>query len=236
MAHDSSDYGSAPTARHSTAPASSGSPPVQNGLILYAHPDAHHSHRVRLALAEKEVDYTLILVNPDDRPEDLAALNPYNSLPTLVDRDLRLFDSRIILDYLDERYRQARLQPDAPAARAMVRQYAWRIERDWLASADILLTDPSALDPAQATATRKSLTDSLITLSPLFGHQPYFLSDSFGLCDCLLAPILWRLPQMGIQLNPQLAKPLLAYNQRLFERPAFAKSLTAQERIRSRQN
>jgi len=208
--------------------------PLQNGLFLYAHPDAHHSHRVRLALAEKDIDYTLILVDPDDRPEDLAALNPYNTLPTLVERDLRLFESRIILEYLDDRYRQTRLHPDAPAARALVKQYAWRIERDWLVAADILLTDASALDAKRAAAARKALTDSLISLSPLFGHQPYFLSDTFGLCDCLLAPVLWRLPQMGIQLTPNLAKPLLTYCQRLFERPAFIKSLTHQERSRNR--
>lgn len=208
--------------------------PLQNGLFLYAHPDAHHSHRVRLALAEKEVEYTLILVDPNDRPEDLAALNPYNTLPTLVERELRLFESRIILEYLDDRYRQTRLHPDAPAARALVKQYAWRIEKDWLVAADILLTDPSTLDVKKASLARKALTDSLISLSPLFGHQPYFLSDSFGLCDCLLAPILWRLPQMGIQLPSNLAKPLLTYCQRLFERPAFIKSLTAQERARNR--
>ncbi len=218
-----------------TAPTSSAANlPLQNGLFLYAHPDAHHSHRVRLALAEKEIEYTLILVDPDDRPEDLAALNPYNTLPTLVERELRLFESRIILEYLDDRYRQTRLHPDAPAARALVKQYAWRIERDWLAAADILLTDPTTLDIKKAAQARKALTDSLISLSPLFGHQPYFLSDSFGLCDCLLAPVLWRLPQMDIHLPSNLAKPLLTYCQRLFERPAFIKSLTAQERARQR--
>jgi RNA polymerase-associated protein len=208
--------------------------PLQNGLFLYAHPDAHHSHRVRLALAEKDIEYTLILVDPDDRPEDLAALNPYNTLPTLVERELRLFESRIILEYLDDRYRQTRLHPDSPSARALVKQYAWRIERDWLVAADILLTDPASLDAKKAAAARKALTDSLISLSPLFGHQPYFLSDTFGLCDCLLAPVLWRLPQMGIQLTPNLAKPLLTYCQRLFDRPAFVRSLTTQERARNR--
>ncbi len=208
--------------------------PLQNGLFLYAHSDAHHSHRVRLALAEKEVEYTLILVDSDDRPEDLAALNPYNTLPTLVERELRLFESRIILEYLDDRYRQTRLHPDAPAARALVKQYAWRIERDWLAAADTLLTDATTLDVKKAALARKTLTDSLISLSPLFGHQPYFLSDSFGLCDCLLAPVLWRLPQMSIELPSHLAKPLLTYCQRLFERPAFIKSLTTQERARNR--
>jgi RNA polymerase-associated protein len=206
-----------------TAPTSSQATlPLQNGLFLYAHPDAHHSHRVRLALAEKEIEYTLILVDPDDRPEDLAALNPYNTLPTLVERELRLFESRIILEYLDDRYRQTRLHPDAPAARALVKQYAWRIERDWLAAADILLTDSTTLDAKKAAQARKALTDS------------YFLSDSFGLCDCLLAPVLWRLPQMGIQLPSNLAKPLLTYCQRLFERPAFIRSLTHQERARNR--
>jgi RNA polymerase-associated protein len=205
-----------------------------NGITLYSHSDDHYCHRVRLALAEKNVKYQLIIV--DDEPlEDVADLNPYNQLPTLVERQLRLYNSNIILEYIDERYRQNRLLPDAPHQRAEHRQYAWRIEQDWLKLADILLRHPDTLDAVAAEKARQSFSQSLINLSPLFAHFPYFMSEQFGLSDCILAPILWRLPQMGITLPPTHCKPLLAYCQRLFERPAFEASLTPTERLRFKQ-
>jgi RNA polymerase-associated protein len=181
------------------------------GLVLYSHPNDVDSHQVRLALAEKRIDYRLIIVDPQQRPEDLAALNPYNSLPTLVDRELRLYNSDVILEYLEDRYRQIRLFSDHPQQRAEQRLLAWRIRQDWLALADVLLRD------------------ALVSLSPLFGHRPFFMSDEMGLCDCLLAPVLWRLPEMQITLPPALSAPLLAYCQRLFTRPAFVSSLTDRE-------
>ncbi|MEC7120978.1 MAG: glutathione S-transferase N-terminal domain-containing protein [Pseudomonadota bacterium] len=200
------------------------------GVVLYAHPDQHLSHRVRLALAEKNVAYRLILVDPTQRPEDLLDLNPYASLPTLVDKELRLYHSMIILEYLEERYHQTRLLPDHPASRAEYRQYAWRIEQDWLQLANTLLMHPDSLDPTAAKQARHELRNSLISLSPLFAKRPFFMSDQFGLCDCMLAPMLWRLAEMRIELPSSLAAPLLAYCQRLFTRPAFLATLTEQER------
>lgn len=199
------------------------------GLVLYSHPNDPDSHQVRLLLAEKKIDYRLILVDPQQRPEDLADLNPYNSLPTLVDRELRLYAPLVIMEYLEDRYRQTRLLSDSPMQRAEQRQFAWRISRDWLRLADILLRHEDSLDAKQAADARRQLTDSLISLSPLFGHKPYFMSDQFGWCDCLLAPIFWRLPAMQITLPPALAAPLLAYCQRLFSRPSFVSALTERE-------
>lgn len=200
------------------------------GLLLYAHPDDLDSHTVRLVLAEKAVPYTLVLVDPDDRPEDLASLNPYNTLPTLIDRQLKLYQTTVIVEYLEERYRQPRLYADNPMQRAEQRQYLWRIQHDWLALAQVLLRHPDSFDPQQAAHARRQLQDSLISLAPLFGMQPWFMQDQFGICDCVLAPILWRLPALEIDLPPALCAPLLAYCQRIFQRPAFVASLTPRER------
>lgn len=201
---------------------------TQQGITLYSHPDDHYSHRIRLALAEKNVRFQLILV--DEHTDDVADLNPYNQLPTLVERDLRLYQSNVILEYLDDRYRQSRLLPDSPPLRAEHRQYAWRIEQDWMKLADTLLRHPDTLDINAAKKARLELTQSLVSLSPLFAHYPYFMSEQFGFNDCLLAPLLWRLPQMDIRLPTAHCKPLLAYCKRLFERPSFLASLTDKER------
>lgn len=200
------------------------------GMLLYADPDHHVSHQVRLALAEKQIAYQLIVVDARVRPEDLLDLNPYASLPTLIDRELRLYQNMVILEYLEERYHKHRLLPDHPASRAEFRQYAWRIQHDWLSLADTLLTHPDSLDIAAAQHARQQLRNSLISLAPLFAKRPFFMNDQFGLCDCLLAPMLWRLPEMQIELPSSLAAPLLAYCQRLFERPAFLATLTVQQR------
>lgn len=200
------------------------------GVLLYAHPDHHTSHQVRLALAEKQIDYRLVVVDSAFRPEDLLDLNPYASLPTLVDRELRLYQVDVILEYLEERYQRHRLLPDHPAMRAEYRQYAWRIRHDWLSLADTLLTHPDSFDQIAAQKARQQLRNSLISLAPLFAKRPFFMNDQFGLCDCLLAPMLWRLPEMQIELPSSLTAPLLAYCQRLFERPAFLATLTMHER------
>lgn len=200
------------------------------GLLLYAHVDHHVSHQVRLALAEKQIPYRLIIVDAVARPEDLSDLNPYASLPTLIDRELRLYQGMVILEYLEDRYPQHRLLPDHPASRAEYRQYAWRIQHDWLSLADTLLTHSDSLDRKAAQLARQQLRNSLISLSPLFAKRPFFMNDQFGLCDCLLAPMLWRLAEMQIELPSALCAPLLAYCQRLFERPAFLATLTRHER------
>ncbi len=202
-----------------------------NGITIYSHADDHYSHRVRLALAEKDIRYQLIVVD-DELLEDVADLNPYNQLPTLVERQLRLYQTNIILEYIDERYRQTRLLPDAPHQRAEHRQYAWRIEQDWMKLADILLRHPDTLDAKAAQQARLKLGQSLVSLSPLFAQYPFFMSEQFGFNDCILAPMLWRLPEMGITLPVSHCKPLLAYCKRLFDRPSFQASLTEVERLK----
>ncbi|AXQ23340.1 starvation protein A [Acinetobacter wuhouensis] len=203
--------------------------PLQ-GITLYSHEDDFRSHWIRFLLAEKQIKHNLIIVDEDD--EDLASLNPYNQLPMLIENDLKLFNTTIISEYLDDRYRQNKLYADAPAPRAEQRQYIWRLEQDWLRLADIMLRHPDTLDQIASQKAQKQLRDTLVSLTPLFQHFPYFMSEHFTILDCMLAPIFIRLKLMGIELPKQQCRPIFLYCQRIFSRPAFLKSMTFQEKNR----
>ncbi|MBA6245415.1 MULTISPECIES: glutathione S-transferase N-terminal domain-containing protein [Psychrobacter] len=192
-------------------------------LILYAD-DGYDSHVVRLLLEEKKLAYYLSRLH-SERPEDLTELNPYHTLPVLQQREIALYEINVIFEYLEERYHTNKLLPETPQERAQFRQLAWRIQRDWLVLGKRLLTHPDSFNKAQAAVAKKQLSDSLITLSPLFAHKPYFMADEFGWCDVLLAPLLWRLDEMGIELPRAISRPLFEYQTRVFERSSFQKSL-----------
>lgn len=201
--------------------------PLQ-GITLYSHADDFRSHWIRFLLAEKQIKHHLILV--DDQDEDLANLNPYNQLPMMIENELKIFNTAIISEYLDDRYRQNKLYADAPAPRAEQRQYIWRFEQDWLGLADIMLRHTDTLDVKAKAKAQKKLRDTLISLTPLFQHYPYFMSEQFTILDCMLAPIFIRLNAMGIELPKQQCRPIHLYCQRVFSRPAFIKSMTVQEK------
>lgn len=203
--------------------------PLQ-GITLYSHADDFRSHWIRFLLAEKQIKHHLILV--DEQDEDLASLNPYNQLPMMIESDLKLFNTAIISEYLDDRYRQNKLYADAPAPRAEQRQYIWRFEQDWLRLADIMLRHTDTLNLQDKLKAQKKLRDTLISLTPLFQHYPFFMSESFTIIDCMLAPIFIRLDEMGIELPKQQCRPIHLYCQRIFSRPAFIKSMTVQEKSR----
>ncbi|MGP9687728.1 glutathione S-transferase N-terminal domain-containing protein [Psychrobacter sp. AOP22-C1-C5] len=192
-------------------------------LILYAD-DGYDSHVVRLLLEEKKLAYYLSRLH-SERPEDLTELNPYHTLPVLQQREIALYEINVIFEYLEERYHTNKLLPDTPQERAQFRQLAWRIQRDWLSLGKRLLMHPDSFNKAQANIAKKQLSDSLITLSPLFAHKPYFMADEFGWCDILLAPLLWRLEEMNIELPRAISRPLLDYQKRVFERDSFQKSV-----------
>lgn len=192
-------------------------------LILYAD-DGYDSHVVRLLLEEKKLDYYLSRLH-SERPEDLTELNPYHTLPVLQQREISLYEINVIFEYLEERYHANKLLPDTPQERAQFRQLAWRIQHDWLVLGKRLLRHPDSFNKTQAALAKKQLADSLITLSPLFAHKSYFMSDEFGWCDVLLAPLLWRLDEMGIELPRAISRPLIDYQTRLFERNSFQKSV-----------
>ena len=203
--------------------------PLQ-GITLYSHADDFRSHWIRFLLAEKQIKHHLILV--DDQDEDLANLNPYNQLPMMIENELKIFNTAIISEYLDDRYRQNKLYADAPAPRAEQRQYIWRFEQDWLGLADIMLRHTDTLDLKAKAQAQKKLRDTLISLTPLFQHYPYFMSEQFTILDCMLAPIFIRLNMMGIELPKQQCRSIHLYCQRIFSRPAFIKSMTVQEKSR----
>ncbi|WP_407303516.1 glutathione S-transferase N-terminal domain-containing protein [Acinetobacter sp.] len=206
--------------------------PVQ-GITLYSHADDFRSHWIRYVLAEKQIKYYLIIVDEDD--EDLASLNPYNQVPMLIENELKLFNTSIISEYIDDRYRQNKLYADAPMPRSEQRQYIWRFEQDWLKLADIMLRHPDSLNAKDKVKAQKQLRDILISLTPLFQHFPYFMSESFTILDCMLAPIFLRLHSMGIELPKQHCRPIFLYCQRIFSRPAFIKSMTMQEKNKYRE-
>ena len=200
---------------------------VTNRLTCYSDPADHYSHRVRIVLAEKGVSAEITDVLPGKYPSALLEVNPYASLPTLVDRDLALYESTVVMEYLDERYPHPPLMPVYPVARANSRLLIHRIQRDWCGLVDLIL-DPKSKEAARVVA-RKELRESLTGVSPLFADKPFFLSEEQSLVDCCLLPILWRLPILGIEL-PRPAKPLLDYMERQFAREAFQASLSGVER------
>lgn len=194
-------------------------------MTLFSIPTDPQSHRTRIVLAEKDITVDILDIDPDNRPEDLQELNPYNEVPTLVDRDLVLYDARVIMEYLDERFPHPPLMPVDPVSRAKARLMLHRIERDWYSLLPVLEAGP---DKAAAEA-RKALRDSLVATNEVFAAKPFFLSEEISLVDCSIAPVLWRLPFYGIDL-PAQAKAVKDYGERMFRRPSFRASLSEAER------
>jgi len=194
-------------------------------MTLFSAPDPM-SHRTRLVLAEKGIAIELVHVDLRKLPEDLLDLNPYHSVPTLVDRDLVLYDSRVIIDYLDERFPHPPLMPIDPVTRAQFRVALYRIERDWYALARDIELDPAS---KLAEQSRKVLGEAICASVDVFSAKPFFLSDEYSLVDASIAPILWRLPLFGIEL-PAHMQSITKYMKSIFSRPAFRHSLSDSER------
>ena len=194
-------------------------------MTLFSDPADLHSHRVRVVLAEKNVTCDIVDVDPLNLPEDVMDLNPYGTAPTLVDRELALYDSRIIAEYLDERFPHPPLLPVDPVSRASSRLYMHRVEKDWYSQVPIILGGGKP-----ATKARKELREALTTAAPIFTAKPFFMSDEYTLVDASIAPLLWRLPALGVEVADAAAKSLNAYAARLFRRDGFIASLTEAER------
>jgi len=203
-------------------------PNKRSSMTLYSGPD-HYSHRVRIVLAEKGVTVDILDTDKSSKAkEEVSTLNPYGSVPLLIDRDLVLYQSEIIMEYLDERFPHPPLMPVYPVARARSRLMMYRINRDWGVLSDKILASSKTSKEHSLLEAKKTLRESITSIAPAFADMPYFLSEEFSLVDCCIAPILWRLPLMGLELPPQ-AKPVLDYAERLFEREAFIASLTEAE-------
>tara|TARA_B100000700_G_C15016945_1_gene843757 strand:+ start:137 stop:742 length:606 start_codon:yes stop_codon:yes gene_type:complete len=196
-------------------------------MVFYSDGSDHYSQRVRLVLSEKGVAVEIIDVDPGAVPEDIASLNPYNSLPTLVDRELVLYESQVIMEYLDERFPHPPLLPVYPVARAQSRLYVYRIQRDWCGYVDTILAGRSK--DTVIDRSRKEFRESLLAIAPIFSEKPFFMSEEFTLVDCCVAPILWRLPLLGIELPPKQGKGIHDYMERVFDRESFRASLSEVE-------
>ncbi len=194
-------------------------------MVLFSDSIRPIGHAVRIVLAEKDVNVEINYIDDDNRPEELNDLNPYNSILTLIDRDLVLYDAHIIMEYLDERFPHPPLMPVDPVNRARNRQLRYRVMRDLYSVVEDLESDNEI---AVANA-KKVLRDNLTAIAPAFAQMPYFMSEEYSLIDCCVGPLMWRLSQYGIKL-PMSAKPLQEYADRLFEREAFQTSLSAVEK------
>jgi RNA polymerase-associated protein len=195
-------------------------------MTLFSAPGDPWSHRTRIVLAEKGIGLETVNVEPGKFPEDLLDLNPYHSVPTLVDRDLVLYDSRVIIEYLDERFPHPPLMPVDPVTRAQFRLALYRIEHDWYG---LLQQIEREEDRKQLPKLRKVLLDTIVQAVDLFKMKPYFMSDEFSLVDATIAPVLWRLPHYEIEL-PAKAQPIMKYASLVFSRPGFRDSLSDRER------
>ncbi len=193
-------------------------------MTLFSDPQDHYSHRVRMVLCEKGVTVDIVDVDLSHKPEELSEINPYGTLPTLLDRDLVLYKSTVIMEYLDERFPHPPLLPVYPVARAQCRLLMHRIELDWSGRVDVLMAGKgreTAMDKA-----RKELRESLAAIAPVFADRPFFMSEEFTLVDCFVAPILWRLNAMDLKLTSRQLKPMQRYMNDMFERETFQESLT----------
>ncbi|MGI9311194.1 MAG: glutathione S-transferase N-terminal domain-containing protein [bacterium] len=202
-------------------------------MTLLSAPVCVFSHCCRIVLLEKDVECSIEYVSARDDPARLGESNPYGETPTLLDRELTLYGTSVVIEYLDERFPHPPLMPVDPIARAKTRLMIMRLSRDWLTPISELevaeaLIGMGAKKSGAPAALKRSIRDGLLALSPLFAQQPFFLSDEYTVADAYFTPLLWRLLALGVQL-PSPADALLAYGERMFKRPAFAASLSPQE-------
>lgn len=195
-------------------------------MTLYSGTTCPFSQRCRIVLYEKGMDFQIHDVDLFNKPEDLAVMNPYNRTPVLVERDLILYESNIINEYIDDRFPHPQLMPADPVMRARARLFLFRFENE-------LFLHIEALEKGNQKTTdkaRQMVRDSLTQIAPVFTKQKFMLGDEYSMLDVAIAPLLWRLDYYGIQL-PKQAAPLLKYAERLFSRPAYIEALTPAEKV-----
>jgi stringent starvation protein A len=195
-------------------------------MTLYSGTTCLFSHRCRIVLYEKGMDFQIVDVDLYNMPEDLAVMNPYNRVPVLVERDLILYEANIINEYIDDRFPHPQLIPADPVMRARARLFLFRFELELFSQIDAI----EQASQKTADKARAVIRDNLIQIAPVFAKQRYMLGEEFSMLDVAIAPLLWRLDHYGIQLGKQAA-PLMKYAERLFSRPAFIEALTAPERV-----
>lgn len=195
-------------------------------MTLYSGTTCPFSQRCRIVLYEKGMDFQIHDVDLFNKPEDLAVMNPYNRTPVLVERDLILYESNIINEYIDDRFPHPQLMPADPVMRARARLFLFRFENELFCNIEALEKGKQK----EGDRARQVVRDSLAQIAPVFAKQKYMLGDEYSMLDVAIAPLLWRLEYYGIQV-PKQAAPLLKYAERLFSRPAFIEALTPAEKV-----
>ena len=205
----------------------------RTSMALFSDPLDHYSHRVRIVMAEKDITSEIIETDLDNLSSELLEVSPYAELPVLVDRDVCLYDSIVLMEYLDERFPHPPLLPVYPVSRAQIRLFIQRVEKDWCETFDNLIKGD--LNDSQTKKAKQEFKSQILALSPILKEKPFFMSEDFSLVDCVIAPILWRLPLIGIELQKDTkTKPIYEYMQRVFTKSCFINSLSELERdIRS---
>lgn len=195
-------------------------------MTLYSTITCPYSHRCRIVLHEKDMDFEVIDVDPNNKPEDLAVMSPYGKAPILVERDLVLYESNIINEYIDDRFPHPQLMPADPVMRARARLLLYRFEQDLFCYIDPIENG----DAKTADKARTAVAENLTMIATVFDKQKYMLGDEFSMLDVAIAPLLWRLEHYGIRL-PKQASSLLKYSERLFSRTLFIDALSASEKV-----
>lgn len=193
-------------------------------MRLYSGTVCPYSHRCRIVLFEKGMDFEVIDVDLMDKSEDLAAINPYNKVPVLVERDLVLTEANIINEYIDERFPHPQLMPADPVMRGRARLFLYRFEQELYSNVNVIMQGGKSADKSRAI-----IRDNLTQLAQILSKQKFLLGNEFSMLDVAVAPLLWRLDHYGIQMGKD-ASPLLKYSERLFSRQGFIDSLTPAER------
>ena len=202
-------------------------------MTLYSGTTCPFSQRCRIVLYEKGMDFQIVDVDLFNKPEDLAVMNPYNQVPVLVERDLILYESNIINEYIDERFPHPQLMPADPLMRARARLMLFNFEKELFVHVHVLESDRNKTNEKAHDKARAEISDRLTTLAPLFLKNKYMLGDEFSMLDVAVAPLLWRLDHYGIELS-KTAAPLMKYAERIFSRPAYIEALTPSEKVMRR--
>lgn len=197
----------------------------RTSMALYSDPNCHYSHRVRIVLEEKGLSTEIIDMDQDNIHPEILEINPNAELPVLIDRDICLYESNVLMEYLEERFPHPPLMPVYPVIKARSRLLILRLQAEWCNDLDQILLNKES--PKVISSLRKNLKEKIISTAPIFNEHPYFMSEDFSLVDCCVAPILWRLPVIGIDLSKdKKSKPIYNYMQRVFTQKSFNKSLS----------
>ena len=202
-------------------------------MVLYSGTTCPFSQRCRLVLFEKGMDFEVRDVDLFNKPEDISTMNPYGQVPILVERELILYESNIINEYIDERFPHPQLMPADPLMRARARLMLFNFEKELFVHVHVLESDRNKTNEKAHDKARAEIRDRLTTLAPLFLKNKYMLGDEFSMLDVAIAPLLWRLDHYGIELS-KTAAPLLKYAERVFSRPAYIEALTPSEKVMRR--